>query len=117
MMRPLHDRVLVELDETIPTNIAGLIIPIVTDKFRSKDGAVETYNRGTVVAVGPGKKDPKTGRPVPKYFDAADGVRPLRAGDVIRFSELEYYEFKEDGKRFVMITDADVALVEVLEAA
>lgn len=117
MMRPLHNRVVVELDETIPTNIAGLIIPIVTDKWRGKDGAIESYNRGTVIAVGPGKKDEKTGRPVQMHFDAGDGVRPLKAGDIVRFSELEYPEFKEDGKRYVLITDGDVVGVEALEPA
>lgn len=117
MMRPLHDKVVVELADSIPTPIPGFIIPIVTDKFRSKDGAVETYNRGTVVAVGPGKRDPKTGKPIPMHFHSPQGVRSLKAGDVIRFSELEYYEFKEDGKRFVIISDSDVGGVEVLEHA
>ena len=112
MMRPLHDRVLVELDETIPTNIAGLIIPIVTDKFRTRDGAVESYNRGTVVAVGPGKKDPKTLKPTNMRFDSGNGVRALQAGDIVRFSELEYPEHKENGKRYALITEADIVGVE-----
>lgn len=113
MMRPLHDRVLVELDETIPTNIAGFIIPIVTDKFRAKGGAVETENRGTVVAIGPGKRDPKTGVQKNLLFDDGKGGRAMKAGDVIRFSELQYSEFKEDGKRYVLIGESDVAFVEM----
>ena len=113
MMRPLHDRVLVELDESIPTNIPGFIIPIVTDKFRAKDGAVESYNRGTVVAVGPGKKDPKTLKPANLRFDAGDSIRPLQAGDVVRFSELAYPEHKENGKRYALITEGDVVGVEM----
>lgn len=117
MMRPLNDRVIVELDETIPTNITGLIIPIVTDKFRAKEGAVESYNRGTVVSVGPGKRDPKTLKQTPLRFDAGDSVRPLQAGDVVRFSELEYPEFKEDGKRYALITEGDVVGVEMLVPA
>ena len=118
MMRPLQDRVIVELDNTIPTNIPGLIIPIVTDKFRSKNGAIEAQNRGTVVSCGPGKQCPKTGRNIPKHFDAADGIRTLRAGDIVFFGELEYYEFKEDGKRYAVIMDSDVVGVEVeMEAA
>lgn len=113
MMRPLHDRVLVELDETIPTPIPGFIIPIVTDKWRGKEGSVESYNRGTVIAAGPGKRHPKTGKPEPKYFDAPGGARTLRAGDIVRFSELEYPEHRENGKRYALITDGDVVGVEV----
>jgi len=113
MMRPLQDRVVVELDETIPTPIPGFIIPIVTDKFRAKDGAVETYNRGTVVAVGPGKRDPKTGVQKNLIFDDGNGGRAMRAGDKIRFSELEFPEFKQEGKRYVLIGEGDVAFVEM----
>jgi len=116
MMIPLHDRVLVELDETIPTNIAGLIIPIKIDAWRGKGQAVESYNRGTVVSVGPGKKDPKTLRPTPMYFDAGDCRRTLQAGDVVRFSELEYPEHRENGKRYALITMGDVVGVEMPEA-
>jgi co-chaperonin GroES (HSP10) len=113
MIRPLQDKVVVELDETIPTKIAGFIIPIVTDKFRSKNGAIEAQNRGTVVSAGPGKQCPDTGRSMPKHFDAAEGIRTLRAGDIVFFGELEYYEFKENGKRFAVISDSDIVGVEV----
>lgn len=116
MMKPLLDRVIVQLDATIPTSVPGLIIPIKTDVWRSKDAAVESYNRGTVVAVGPGKRDSK-GVCRQYLFDAPDGRRPLSPGDIVRFSELEYYEFREDGNRFVLITEADVVGVEVLETA
>lgn len=112
MMRPLQNRVLVELDETIPTPIPGFIIPIKVDAWRGKDGAIESYNRGTVVAAGPGKRHPKTGKPEPMHFDADGEIRPLRAGDVIRFSELQYPEHRENGKRYALITDGDVVGVE-----
>lgn len=111
MLKPLHDRVIVELDESIP-NQAGIIIPIKVDNFRAKDGAVESYNRGRVVAAGPGKRHHITGRAIPMFFDAPEGRRSLQEGDVIRFSELQYPEFKQDGKRFVWITESDVVGVE-----
>jgi len=112
MMRPLQNRVVVELDETIPTPVPGLIIPIKCDGWRGKDGAIESYNRGTVIAVGPGKRDQKTGRLVQMHFNDGERDRPLQAGDVVRFSELQYPEFKEDGKRYALITDGDVVGVE-----
>jgi co-chaperonin GroES (HSP10) len=117
MIRPLQDKVVVELDDSIPTRIAGFIIPIVTDRFRSKNGAIEAQNRGTVVSAGPGKQCPDTGRAMPKHFDAAEGIRTLRAGDIVFFSELEFYEFRENGKRYAVISDADVIGVEVIEDA
>jgi co-chaperonin GroES (HSP10) len=117
MMHPLHNRVVVKLDPSIVTNIPGFIAPIKTDAWRGKDQAIESYNRGIVIAVGPGKKDPKTLRPMQMYFDAEDGRRALRAGDVVRFSEIEYPTFKEHGETFALITDGDVVGVEVSEAA
>ena len=111
MLKPLLDRVLVKLDDSIPTNVPGLIIPIKVDTWRAKDKAVESYNRGTVASVGPGKRDSK-GVCRPYLFDAADGRRPLQIGDVIRFSELEYPEHRENGERYALITEADVVGVE-----
>lgn len=117
MLKPLLDRVLVKLDDTIPTNVPGLIIPIKVDGWRAKDKAVESYNRGTVAAVGPGKRNQKTGAHQPFLFDAPDGRRPLRAGDVVRFSELEYPEHRENGERYALICEGDVVGVESLETA
>ena len=115
MMTPLLDRVVVKLDDTIP-NKAGMIIRIVTDAWRSKDQAVESYNRGTVVSVGPGKRDLDTLSHISMRFDAGDCIRTLQAGDVVRFSELEYPEFKENGERFVLIMQGDIVGVEVDDA-
>ena len=112
MMRPLQDRILVELDESIPTNIAGFIIPIKTDKWTGKDGAIESYGRGKVAACGPGKRHPKTGQPQRMEFESGEGLRPVREGDVIRFSELEFPEHREDGKRYALITEGDIVGVE-----
>ena len=115
MMTPLFDRVVVKLDDTIP-NKAGMIIRIVTDAWRSKDQAVESYNRGVVVSVGPGKRDPESIGYITMHFDAGDCIRTLKAGDVIRFSELEYPEFKEGGERYVLICQGDIVGVEVDDA-
>ena len=99
---PLQDRVLVKLDESIP-NAAGIYIPPKVDEFRAKGGAIEGENRGTVVAVGPGKPHPRSGVVLPC------GVK---AGDVIRFSELKYETIKDGAETYVVISDADVLFVE-----
>jgi len=111
MMRPLLDRILVELDDSIP-NRAGIIIPIKVDRWTGKDGAVESYGRGKVVSCGPGKRHPKTGKTERMVFASDEGLRPVREGDVIRFSELQYPEHKEDGRRFALITEGDIVGVE-----
>jgi co-chaperonin GroES (HSP10) len=102
MLRPLHDKVLVLLDETIP-NRAGLIIPPDVTRWRSRDNAIESMNRGTIVAVGPGKRHPKTQIPEPMQS---------RVGDVVRFSELEYPHETIDGRKYVLISEGDIVGVE-----
>ena len=115
MMTPLFDRVVVKLDDTIP-NKAGMVIRIVTDAWRSKDQAIESYNRGVVVSTGPGKRDMENSGFTTMHFDAGDCIRTLKAGDVVRFSELEYPEFKENGERYVLICQGDIVGVEVDDA-
>lgn len=102
MLRPLGDKVLVLMDESIP-NQAGLIIKPDVSKWRAKDGAIEGWNRGTVVRVGPGKPHPRTQQPVPLE------VKP---GDVVRFSELEYPSERIDGREYVLIGEGDIEWVE-----
>jgi co-chaperonin GroES (HSP10) len=100
----------VEVDESLPET--SLFIPIRTDKWTGKDNAIESYGRGKVVLCGPGKRNQKTGRPERMVFTSAQGIRPVQEGDVIRFSELEYPEHKEDGKRYALITEGDIVGVE-----
>lgn len=102
MLRPLRDRVLVRMDESLP-NTAGLYIPPDISKWRAKDGAIEGWNRGTVMAVGPGKRHPKTGALLPTQ---------VQVGAVVRFSELEYPEHRENGDRFALIQEGDILMVE-----
>lgn len=101
-----------ELDESIPNEV-GLYIPIKVDRWTGKDGAIESYGRGKVVACGPGGRNQKTGRHERMLFTSTQGIRPVQEGDVIRFSELIYPEDKVDGKRYALITEGDVVGVEV----
>lgn len=110
MMRPLLDRILVEVDESLPET--SLFIPIRTDKWTARDGAVESYGRGRVAACGPGKRHPKSGQCQRMEFQANEGRRPVQAGDVVRFSELQYPEHKEDGRLYALITEGDIVGVE-----
>jgi co-chaperonin GroES (HSP10) len=111
-LTPLLDRVLVELDESIP-EVGGIYIPIATDRWIGRDGHVESYGRGRVVACGPGKRHPKTLRHQRLEFQGPTMVRPVQPGDMIRFSELEYPEHKANGMRYALITEGDIVGVEV----
>lgn len=102
MLRPLQDKVLVCMDESLP-NQAGLILKPDTSKWRAKDGAIEGWNRGTVISTGPGKRHPKSGVLLPVT------VQP---GDVVRFSELEYPTERVDGREYVLIGEGDIMFVE-----
>lgn len=109
MLKPLGDRLVVCLDENIPSAAKfGLILPPKTDKYRAKDGAIEGENRGVIVAVGPGLRSEETGDILPMA---------VSVGDVVRFSELEYPSETVDGRKHVLISEMDILWVEEPEAA
>ncbi len=109
MMRPLRDGVIVRLDESIPSAARfGLILPPKTDAFRAKDGAVESENRGTVVSVGPGKQSEEDGSYIPMS---------VQIGEIVRFGELEFKSEMIDGRKHVLISEADILWVEEPETA
>lgn len=103
MMTPLQDRVLVRLDESIASaQSSGIYIPPKTDAFRSKGGAIEGENRGTIVSTGPGKVTDE---------GVALGMA-VQPGDVVRFSELEYPCEMIEGRKHVLISEQDILWVE-----
>lgn len=100
MLKPLLDRLVVRLDESLP-NQAGLILRPDVNKWR--EALDQIGNRGTVVAVGPGKRHPESGVLLPVA---------AKVGDVVRFSELEYPKHSENGHTYVVISDMDVVGIE-----
>jgi chaperonin GroES len=95
MIRPLIDYVLVQVEKEHQT-AAGLVV------FSAKgirDSQSQYGHRGTVLAVGPGRKD-KRGRIQPTT------VKP---GDLVRFGE---FQFKELDGNQVLIQEADITGIE-----
>lgn len=87
---PCDDRVLV-LREPVKTKTeSGLIIP---------EEAQEKANKGTIIAVGPGRM-------------AADGVTTipvrLKVGDVVLIGKYGGVDFKVDGDDFMVIKENDI---------
>lgn len=88
MIRPLHNRVIVQRFETQVDKIGSIIIP---------DAAKERPNQGDVLAVGPGR--------------SIDGVRiPLevKVGDKILFGKYAGTEVKVDGRELLIVKEEEI---------
>jgi chaperonin GroES len=83
-IKPLADRVLVEPAAAETKTTGGIIIP---------DTAKEKPQRGTVVAVGPGKKD-----------------EPLsvKVGDQILYGKYGGTDITVDGKDYLIMRESDI---------
>ncbi len=86
-IKPLADRVVVEPAEAETKTASGIIIP---------DTAQEKPQQGTVVAVGPGKKDEPT---------------TLKIGDKVLYGKYSGTELKVDGKDVLIMRESDVFAV------
>ena len=89
-IRPLNDRILVKRLEGEEKTAGGIIIP---------DSAKEKPAEGEIVAVGPGKRNEKTGERV-----AID----LAVGDRVLFSKYGGTEVKLDGEDFLILREDDI---------
>ena len=86
-IKPLQDRVLVLPAEAEEKTASGLIIP---------DTAKEKPMRGTVVAVGSGKKDePMT----------------VKVGDAVLYGKYAGTELKVDGDDYLIMRESDIFAV------
>lgn len=86
-LKPLGDRVLIEPQEAEDKTASGIIIP---------DSAKEKPQKGTVVAVGPGKKDEKV---------------ELKVGDVVLYGKYSGTELNYDGKDYLIMKQEDILVV------
>ncbi|MCX6242523.1 MAG: co-chaperone GroES [Bacteroidetes bacterium] len=86
-IKPLADRVMVEPAQAEEKTAGGIIIP---------DTAKEKPQKGTVVAVGPGKKDePMT----------------VKVGDVVLYGKYSGTEITVDGGNYLIMRESDIVAV------
>ncbi|WP_028982056.1 co-chaperone GroES [Sporocytophaga myxococcoides] len=86
-IRPLADRVLIQPAPAEERTASGIIIP---------DTAKEKPQRGSVVAIGTGKKDePLT----------------VKVGDTVLYGKYSGTEITIDGKEYLMMREADIFAV------
>ena len=87
--RPLHDRVLVQREESEEKSAGGIIIP---------DTAKEKPMQGTVKATGAGARD-EQGKLAPL---------DVKEGDVILFGKWSGTEIKLDGQDYLIMKESDI---------
>jgi chaperonin GroES len=86
-IKPLADRVLIQPAEADEKTVGGIIIP---------DTAKEKPQKGTVVAVGPGKKDePMT----------------VKTGDKVLYGKYSGTELNLDGISYLIMREADILAI------
>ncbi|MCX6280991.1 MAG: co-chaperone GroES [Bacteroidetes bacterium] len=86
-IKPLADRVLVEPAPAEEKTAGGIIIP---------DTAKEKPQKGTVMAVGPGKKDePMT----------------VKIGDLVLYGKYSGTEITIDGSNYLIMRESDIVAV------
>ena len=92
-IKPLEDRVLIQIKEAESTTASGLVIP---------DSAKEKPQEGAVIAAGPGR------------FDGDDRVpMDIKVGDTVVFSKYGGTELKYDGEEYLLLNSRDVlAIIE-----
>ncbi|MFN8285829.1 MAG: co-chaperone GroES [Chitinophagales bacterium] len=83
-LTPLADRVLVKPAEAETKTAGGIIIP---------DSAKEKPQRGTVIAVGPGKKDEPT---------------TVKKGDTVLYGKYSGTEIQVDGVDYLIMKESDI---------
>lgn len=86
-IKPLADRVLIEPAAAETTTASGIIIP---------DTAKEKPQKGTVVAVGTGKKD----EPI-----------TVKKGDTVLYGKYSGTELKFEGKDYLMMRESDILAI------
>ncbi|BBW98301.1 MULTISPECIES: co-chaperone GroES [Geobacillus] len=92
MLKPLGDRIVIEVVETEEKTASGIVLP---------DTAKEKPQEGRVVAVGAGR-----------VLDNGQRVAPeVEVGDRIIFSKYAGTEVKYDGKEYLILRESDILAV------
>jgi chaperonin GroES len=92
VLKPLGDRIVIELIQTEEKTASGIVLP---------DTAKEKPQEGKVVAVGSGR-----------VLDNGERVAPeVSVGDRIIFSKYAGTEVKYDGKEYLILRESDILAV------
>ncbi len=92
-IKPLEDRILVEVLDAETKTASGLVIP---------DTAKEKPQEGKVIAVGPGRFDEDGEKRIPM---------DIKTGDTVVFSKYGGTEVTYDGKDYLLLSARDVLAI------
>lgn len=90
-IKPLGDRVLVEVMEDEADKVGSLYVP---------DTAKEKPQQGKVITVGPGKRDGKDLIPM-----------TVKAGDIVLYGKYSGTEVKHEGKDYLIVSESDILAI------
>ena len=93
LIKPLEDRILVEVLDAETKTASGLVIP---------DTAKEKPQEGKVIAVGPGRFDEDGEKRIPM---------DIKTGDTVVFSKYGGTEVSYDGKDYLLLSARDVLAI------
>ena len=88
-IKPLFDYVLIEPSDEETKTASGIVLP---------DSAKEKPQRGTVVAVGPGRID----------SDGTVGAVAVKVGDKVIYKKWGGNEIKVEGKEMLLVKEEDL---------
>ena len=91
-LKPLGDRLVVEPKEQEETTASGLVLP---------ETAKEKPQQGTVIAIGPGRRDD-------------DGKRiemDVAVDDIVLYAKYAGTEIKFEGDKFLILKESDVLAI------
>ena len=92
MIKPLGERVVIEVAETDVTTASGIVLP---------DTAKEKPQKGKVVAVGTGK-----------LLDNGErAAMEVKVGDGVVFSKYSGSEIKVDDKDYLIVRESDILAI------
>jgi chaperonin GroES len=90
--KPLGDRAVIEPLEQDEMTPGGIVLP---------DTAKEKPQKGKILSIGPGARD-EAGKRI---------AMDVKAGDVVLFAKYSGTEVKVDGKKLLIIKEADILAV------
>ena len=89
MLKPLADRVLVEVDVEESKTAGGILLP---------DTAQKKSQKGTVIAIGSGK-----------VLDNGERLAfEVAVGDRVLFAKYSGVDIEEGGKKFLLLSERDI---------
>lgn len=89
-LQPLGDRVIIEPIEQEEVTASGIVLP---------ESAKERPQRGTVLAVGPGRLDEDGAKRIPM---------DVKVGDVVLYAQYSGTQFKIDATKYLVLSEKDI---------